>query len=80
MVVQCDEAARPRSAKLRPHASGAPISFADAISLSPTPETVTARAALAVLCQTYWYPLYALIRRKGYAPDEAQDLHWARKQ
>jgi hypothetical protein len=33
-----------------------------------------ARAALAALCTAYWYPLYALIRRKGYAPDDAQDL------
>jgi RNA polymerase sigma factor (sigma-70 family) len=37
----------------------------------PTPE---ARAALAELCGTYWYPIYALIRRKGHDPDEALDL------
>lgn len=30
--------------------------------------------ALAALCRTYWYPLYAFVRRQGYAPDEAQDL------
>ncbi len=30
--------------------------------------------ALAHLCQTYWYPLYAYVRRKGYAPPDAQDL------
>ena len=33
-----------------------------------------ARDALATLCQAYWYPMYAFIRRKGHAPDEAQDL------
>jgi RNA polymerase sigma-70 factor (ECF subfamily) len=33
-----------------------------------------ARAALATLCAAYWYPLYAYIRRRGYQPDEAQDL------
>ena len=33
-----------------------------------------ARAALAELCGTYWYPLYAFIRRKGYGPEDAQDL------
>ena len=33
-----------------------------------------AEAALARLCQTYWYPLYAFIRRKGHDPHEAQDL------
>jgi RNA polymerase sigma-70 factor (ECF subfamily) len=33
-----------------------------------------AREALATLCRTYWYPIYAFIRRKGYDPDDAQDL------
>jgi RNA polymerase sigma-70 factor (ECF subfamily) len=30
--------------------------------------------ALETLCRTYWYPLYAYIRRRGYAAPEAQDL------
>jgi len=33
-----------------------------------------ARAALEKLCRTYWYPLYAYIRRRGCAPEDAQDL------
>lgn len=33
-----------------------------------------AREALAELCRAYWYPIYAFIRRKGHAPDEALDL------
>jgi RNA polymerase sigma-70 factor (ECF subfamily) len=32
------------------------------------------RQALATLCETYWYPLYAFIRRRGYSPHEAEDL------
>jgi RNA polymerase sigma-70 factor (ECF subfamily) len=32
------------------------------------------QAALEALCQTYWYPLYAYVRRHGYQPDDAQDL------
>lgn len=32
------------------------------------------RQALATLCQAYWYPLYAYVRRKGYQSAEAQDL------
>jgi DNA-directed RNA polymerase specialized sigma24 family protein len=32
------------------------------------------RQALAVLCETYWYPLYAYTRRQGYRTEEAQDL------
>ena len=30
--------------------------------------------ALAQLCRTYWYPLYAFIRRKGYDCHDAEDL------
>ena len=33
-----------------------------------------AQAALNRLCQAYWYPLYAFIRRKGYGPADAEDL------
>lgn len=31
-------------------------------------------AALETLCRTYWYPLYAYVRRQGYRPEDAQDL------
>jgi len=30
--------------------------------------------ALAKLCQTYWYPLYAYVRRSGHEAEDAQDL------
>ncbi len=30
--------------------------------------------ALAVLCENYWFPLYAFVRRAGYSPEDAQDL------
>jgi hypothetical protein len=33
-----------------------------------------AGAALAELCSAYWYPVYALIRRRGHDPDKAADL------
>jgi RNA polymerase sigma-70 factor (ECF subfamily) len=33
-----------------------------------------ARQALAALCEAYWYPLYAFIRRQGHSSEEAQDL------
>jgi RNA polymerase sigma factor (sigma-70 family) len=33
-----------------------------------------ARSALATLCETYWYPLYAYVRRRGASPDDARDL------
>jgi DNA-directed RNA polymerase specialized sigma24 family protein len=30
--------------------------------------------ALGRLCRTYWYPLYAYVRRQGRSPEDAQDL------
>ncbi|HYE17435.1 MAG TPA: sigma-70 family RNA polymerase sigma factor [Tepidisphaeraceae bacterium] len=30
--------------------------------------------ALAELCRTYWYPIYAFVRRQGRSHDAAQDL------
>jgi RNA polymerase sigma-70 factor (ECF subfamily) len=33
-----------------------------------------ADAALDHLCRTYWYPLYAYVRRQGHSKDDAQDL------
>src|SRR5438067_8514918 len=36
--------------------------------------TPRAADALQRPCQTYWYPLYAYVRRRGYSPHDAQDL------
>ena len=33
-----------------------------------------ADAALERLCRTYWWPLYAFVRRRGYEAHDAQDL------
>ena len=38
------------------------------------PQRKEARAALVSLCENYWYPLYAYLRRRGYPADQAQDL------
>lgn len=32
------------------------------------------RQALSSLCEAYWYPLYAFVRRQGYDADMARDL------
>src|SRR5437667_8968058 len=37
-------------------------------------DTSGAQQALEHLCQTYWHPLYAFVRRRGYSPEDAQDL------
>ena len=37
-------------------------------------DSVGVQKALASLCQTYWYPLYAFVRRQGHSPHDAEDL------
>ena len=37
-------------------------------------DTTAARAALEDLCRIYWPPLYSFVRRRGHAPQDAQDL------
>jgi RNA polymerase sigma factor (sigma-70 family) len=37
-------------------------------------DSAQAAEALERLCRTYWYPLYACLRRRGYKPQDAQDL------
>ena len=37
-------------------------------------ESSNASDALAFLCEAYWYPLYAFVRRHGHDADAAQDL------
>ena len=33
-----------------------------------------ASESLAILCENYWFPLYAFVRHSGYGPEDAQDL------
>jgi RNA polymerase sigma-70 factor (ECF subfamily) len=37
-------------------------------------DTAGSREALATLCETYWYPVYAFIRRSGVNAPDAEDL------
>ena len=30
--------------------------------------------AMEALCRAYWYPIYVFVRRRGYGPEDAQDL------
>lgn len=38
------------------------------------PDSRLARAALENLCRTYWYPLYAFVRRLGHSAHDSEDL------
>jgi DNA-directed RNA polymerase specialized sigma24 family protein len=42
-----------------------------AAAANPTPDS---RASLARICEAYWPPVYAFVRRTGYDKDQAQDL------
>ncbi len=37
-------------------------------------DTPRAQEALSGLCETYWYPLYKYVRRRGHSPEDAKDL------
>lgn len=37
-------------------------------------DAAKALSALEELCRTYWFPLYAYVRRRGHQPEEAEDL------
>jgi RNA polymerase sigma factor (sigma-70 family) len=60
-----------------PGAVGSPV-FAtthwSVVLTAANEETPEAAAALERLCRTYWYPLYAYVRREGHSPPDAQDL------
>ena len=44
------------------------------VLLAGQSQTSKAEAALEQLCRSYWYPLYAYVRRKGHSSHDAQDL------
>lgn len=44
------------------------------VVLAAGQDTPDGRQALEPLCRTYWYPLYAYVRRRGYEPEEARDF------
>lgn len=46
----------------------------DLVLASAETEAPGANEALSDLCRTYWRPLYAFVRRRGYSPADAEDL------
>jgi len=43
------------------------------VVLAARHDQTQAQEALEQLCHTYWFPLYAYVRRKGYSHQDAED-------
>jgi len=73
-----DDASRPDTGDLEPGRPQAGGRFAATrwtlVLTAARSDTTRARDALGELCRTYWYPLYAYVRRRGHAPHDAEDL------
>jgi RNA polymerase sigma factor (sigma-70 family) len=57
-----------------PGSSQFPVTRWSLVVAAGDPQRKEARSALVSLCEHYWYPLYAYLRRRGYPSHEAQDL------
>jgi RNA polymerase sigma factor (sigma-70 family) len=58
----------------RPAPTHFPTTHWSRVIAAGDPAAPLARQSLAALCDAYWYPLYAYIRRRGHTPEQAQDL------
>src|SRR5438128_6719908 len=57
-----------------PGSSQVPATRCTLLVAAAYPNRKETRSALVSLCENYWYPLYAYLRRRGYPADNAQDL------
>jgi RNA polymerase sigma-70 factor (ECF subfamily) len=57
-----------------PGSSQFPTTRWSLVAAAGDPQRKEASSALVSLCENYWYPLYAYLRRRGYPADQAQDL------
>jgi RNA polymerase sigma-70 factor (ECF subfamily) len=57
-----------------PAAGDFPTTHWSRVHAAGVPGTPSAHEALSELCQSYWFPLYAYIRRRVLDPDRAQEL------
>ncbi len=51
----------------------APTHWSVVLAAAEQPSSASV-AAREQLCRHYWFPLYAYVRRRGYGPEDAQDL------
>ena len=62
------------SASPHPESDAFPSTIWMRVELAGDQTQPRSREALAELCEAYWHPVYAFIRRKGNDPDRAADL------
>ncbi len=55
-------------------AAGFPTTLWTVVLKAGHGDSGAAAAALATLCRSYWYPLYAFVRRRGNSPHDSEDL------
>ncbi|MHC1763691.1 MAG: RNA polymerase sigma factor [Verrucomicrobiia bacterium] len=58
----------------QPHPAAFATTHWSAVLSAVRHDSPAATAALEELCRTYWYPLYAFLRRTGHNPEDAEDL------
>lgn len=51
-----------------------PTLWSQVLLAGQEPDSQRGRRAVARLCEMYWYPVYASLRWKGFAPPDAEDL------
>jgi RNA polymerase sigma-70 factor (ECF subfamily) len=64
----------PTPASRRSTAGHFPTTHWSRVVAAVDPAAPEATEALASLCDAYWYPIYAYVRRQGHTPEAAQDL------
>jgi RNA polymerase sigma-70 factor (ECF subfamily) len=69
-----DDATNPSTLHTLAGTAGFPTTRWTLVIAAADAQRTEARAALVSLCERYWYPLYAYVRRRGYPADQAQDL------
>ena len=56
------------------HDTRFPSTYWSMVLTAADTDSLASAAALARLCQDYWYPLHVFVRRSGYTHHEAQGL------
>lgn len=64
----------PIPSSVRPGAAQFPPTLWSVVLAAGNGSSPRSQEALETLCQIYWYPIYAFLRRQGKSPHDAEDL------